>query len=103
MKFPGRRVVVAGAARGIGRANAEGFAERGAHVCACDLLVEEVARFAGASDTKTGNIRAAQVDVTDAQSVERVVATARPAENQSIFWCMSRGAFAAGPRNRSRA
>ncbi len=79
IEFQGRRVVVAGAARGIGRAIAEGFAERGAHVCACDLLVEEVARFAGASDTNTGNIRAAQVDVTDAESVKRVVATAWPA------------------------
>lgn len=76
--FPGRRVVVAGAARGIGRAIAEAFAERGADVCACDLLVEEIQRFAGLPRVGGRSIRAAHVDVTDPDSIKRVVATAAP-------------------------
>jgi len=77
--FSGRHVIVAGAARGIGRAIAEGFATRGAHVCACDLLVDEIERFAGPARNGDGEIRAAHVDVTDADSIARVVATAAPA------------------------
>lgn len=83
IEFPGRRVIVAGAARGIGRSIAEAFAERGAQVCACDLLVEEVERFAGPSRTGSGTIRAAQVDVTDQESVQRLVSAAWP-EGESV-------------------
>lgn len=83
VEFPNRRVIVAGAARGIGRAIAEAFAERGAQVCACDLLVEEVERFAGSSRIGSGTIRAAQVDVTDLDSVRRVVTAAWP-ENEPV-------------------
>ena len=78
VEFPGRRVVVAGAARGIGRAIAEAFAARGAEVHACDLLVEEIQRFAGPSPTRGGSIRAAHVDVTDPDSIKRLVASATP-------------------------
>jgi 3-oxoacyl-[acyl-carrier protein] reductase len=72
IQFSGRQVIVAGAARGIGRAIAQNFAERGAQVTACDLLVDEVARFAGTA-TGGGAIRAAAVDVTDPDSVNRLV------------------------------
>jgi 3-oxoacyl-[acyl-carrier protein] reductase len=78
VEFPGRRVVVAGAARGIGRAIAEAFAACGAEVHACDLLVEEIQRFAGPSPTRGGSIRAAYVDVTDPDSIKRLVASATP-------------------------
>jgi 3-oxoacyl-[acyl-carrier protein] reductase len=73
--FEGRRVIVAGAARGIGHAIAVAFAENGAEVIACDRLVEEVEKFAGPV-TGGGSIRAADVDVTDKASVEAVVAGA---------------------------
>jgi 3-oxoacyl-[acyl-carrier protein] reductase len=72
IEFSGRRVIVAGAARGIGRAIAQNFAERGAQVLACDLLVDEVERFAGAA-AGGGAIRASAVDVTDPDSVAAVV------------------------------
>jgi 3-oxoacyl-[acyl-carrier protein] reductase len=73
--FANRRVIVAGAARGIGRAITVAFAERGALVWACDLLIEEIEPLAGWRDGG-GHVNAAKVDVTDAGSVERVVAFA---------------------------
>src|SRR5919198_2369289 len=76
VQFQDKRVVVVGAARGIGRAIAEAFAERGAQVCACDLLLDELERYAGRARSGGGEIRAAYVDVTDPDSVARVVGAA---------------------------
>lgn len=74
--FPGKRILVAGAARGIGHAIAEAFAQRGAEVFAADLLVDEVARFAGPA-ADGGTIHALAADVTDPASVDAMVAEAR--------------------------
>src|SRR5262245_34058437 len=74
IRFEGKRVIVAGAARGIGHGIAMAFAENGATVIACDRLVDEVEKFAG--PVKSGTIKAAKVDVTDKASVESVVAAA---------------------------
>src|SRR6266567_6185135 len=75
VEFANRRVIVAGAARGIGRAITQAFAERGAQVWACDLLREEIEPLAGARPGG-GEVHAAHVDVTDAGSIERLVASA---------------------------
>src|SRR6478672_7757393 len=72
--FEGKRVIVAGAARGIGHAIAAAFAENGGAVTACDRLFEEVETYAGPAKSGPGAIRAAKVDVTDKASVESVVA-----------------------------
>lgn len=72
IEFPGKKVVVAGAARGIGRSIAVAFASRGAEVHACDILIDEVRSYAGSVDR--GTIAPAAVDVTDAGSVAQVVA-----------------------------
>ena len=73
--FEDKRVIVAGAARGIGHAIAVAFAQNGGEVIACDRLDDEVERFAGPAEGG-GTIRAAKVDVTDRRSVEAVVAQA---------------------------
>jgi 3-oxoacyl-[acyl-carrier protein] reductase len=75
VEFSNRRVIVAGAARGIGRAITEAFAERGAQVWACDLLAQQIEPRAGAPPGG-GQVHAAHVDVTDAGSIERLVASA---------------------------
>lgn len=68
IRFDGKTVIVAGAARGIGRAIARAFAADGANVIACDRLVAEI---------ETGErIQALPVDVTDAASIAKVVAAA---------------------------
>src|SRR6185295_19478636 len=74
--FEGKRVIVAGAARGIGHAIAAAFAENGGEVTACDRLFEELEHFAGPAKSGGGTIRAAKVDVTDKASIEAVVAQA---------------------------
>lgn len=73
--FEGKKVVVAGAARGIGRAIAVEFAKRGADVHACDILVDEVRAYAGEVEGP-GIVRPVWVDVTDPRSVSGVVSAA---------------------------
>jgi len=68
IRFDGKCVIVAGAARGIGRAIVRAFAADGAHVLACDRLVGEI---------EAGErVTALAVDVTDPASIESVVAAA---------------------------
>src|SRR5947209_18848242 len=74
--FAGQRVIVAGAARGIGHAIAVAFAENGGEVTACDRLFEEVEHFAGPAESGGGTIRAAKVDVTNKDSIAAVLAQA---------------------------
>ena len=80
VEFANRRVIVAGAARGIGRAITQAFADRGAQVWACDLLTEEIEPLAGARPGG-GAVHAAHVDVTDMGSIERLVASAASFED----------------------
>jgi 3-oxoacyl-[acyl-carrier protein] reductase len=82
--FEGKRIVVAGAARGIGHAIAVAFAENGGEVTACDRLIDEVKRFAGPAKDG-GSIIAAEVDVTDKASVEAVVAAAGGAVDVLVY------------------
>src|SRR3954468_16382648 len=73
ISFEGKRIIVAGAARGIGRPIAAAFADNGGAVTACDRLFEEVETYAGPAKTGPGSIRAVKVDVTDKASVQAVV------------------------------
>ena len=62
IRFDGKTVIVAGAARGIGRAITRAFANDGASVLACDRLLAEI--------EPGERIRALAVDVTDPASIE---------------------------------
>jgi 3-oxoacyl-[acyl-carrier protein] reductase len=75
IEFSKRRVMVTGAARGIGRAIVTAFAARGATVWAGDLLTDELAALAGPKDGG-GGVHTAHLDVTDPAAIERFVATA---------------------------
>jgi 3-oxoacyl-[acyl-carrier protein] reductase len=75
IEFANRRVIVAGAARGIGRAIVTAFAERGATVWAGDLLTDELAPLAGPKKGG-GIVHAAHVDVTDPTAIDRFIAAA---------------------------
>lgn len=81
IRFDGQTIIVAGAARGIGRAIAESFADEGATVFACDILESEVAAFAGPRKDG-GAIHALTVDVTNETSIDAVVKAAEAAHGR---------------------
>lgn len=79
--FEGKTVVVAGAARGIGRAIAAAFAERGGTVWACDLLAAELAKLqAGTKPGRGGGLTTRVVDLADRGAVDAFM---REAEGRS--------------------
>lgn len=67
-----KRVLVTGAAGGLGRAFVEGFAEAGARVIAADLNEEGAQGTARAINDAGGQAHGAKVDVTNAQSCAKL-------------------------------
>lgn len=65
----GKTAVVTGAASGLGRAIALGFAARGASVVCADI---DEAGAQDVADAADGDVMAIRVDVTDADSLERL-------------------------------
>ncbi|MEI4487620.1 3-oxoacyl-ACP reductase FabG [Frigidibacter sp. MR17.14] len=72
----GRRVLVTGAARGIGAALAQAFAARGAVVGVCDLSAEDVDRAVTAIREAGGQAVALACDVSDYGALDRALAAA---------------------------
>jgi len=70
--FNGKRILVVGAARGIGQAIARAFATRGGRVAAADLMVDPLRDLAG-PDANGGAIEVHKIDVTEPASIDAVV------------------------------
>src|SRR5262249_39096511 len=77
IEFKGKRILVAGAARGIGHAITRAFAMRGGRVSAADLLVDQMRDLAG-SDASGGSIEVHEIDVTEPASIDAVVQLGGP-------------------------
>ncbi len=74
ISFPGKTVLVTGAAHGFGRAISLAFAERGAHVWACDILSDELAETQDLCRTAGGACEIRTVDVTQREAFMDCVA-----------------------------
>jgi 3-oxoacyl-[acyl-carrier protein] reductase len=71
--FQNKVALVTGAAHGFGRAIALAFAQRGAHVWACDVLADEVEETARLCAQAGGRCDGAVVDVTQQAQVQAFV------------------------------
>ena len=84
MELDGAVVIVTGAARGLGRAIAEGFASRGAKVALVDILEDEVRTAAAAMEDAGWSVLPVVTDTTDAGQVaamaKQVTAEMGPAD-----------------------
>jgi 3-oxoacyl-[acyl-carrier protein] reductase len=79
LDFTGRTAIVTGAAHGFGRAIAAAFAERGAHVRACDVLGDELRDTEALCAKARGTCRAVVADVRDRTAVQGCVDAASAA------------------------
>lgn len=66
--------LITGASSGIGRATAEAFAEKGAKVVVAARRKEELDSLVAAIEAKGGKASAIKTDVSDAKSIEHMVA-----------------------------
>jgi NAD(P)-dependent dehydrogenase (short-subunit alcohol dehydrogenase family) len=92
----GRRVLVTGAARGIGRAAALAASEAGASVAVCDVLDAELAVTAAQIGARGTPAFSALCDVTDVAAIERTVAAAQAALGGIDTLVNSAGVLAVG-------
>src|SRR5882724_3725938 len=82
LDFSGKTALVTGAAHGFGRAIGVAFAERGAHVWACDLLDDELRETEALCRNARGSCRAVITDVRNRAAVEACVAAASAASGR---------------------
>lgn len=69
IQFADQTVIVTGAAHGFGRGIALAFAERGAHVWACDVLADKLAETQTICTDADGQCQVRTVDVSDRDAV----------------------------------
>jgi NAD(P)-dependent dehydrogenase (short-subunit alcohol dehydrogenase family) len=75
-RFEGQTAIVTGGARGLGRGIAEAFIREGASVLVADINEQLLAQTVEALSELSGAVRAARVNVADADDVQRMVADA---------------------------
>lgn len=76
LNLEGKRVVVTGAAGGLGRAFVQAFAREGATVVAADINATAVAETAMLVQEAGGRVRSERVDVTDTASTDALAEAA---------------------------
>ncbi len=74
MRLNGKVAIITGAARGIGRAIALGFAREGAHVVIVDVRQEQAQATANDIQALGGEALALAIDVSDLDSLDQMVA-----------------------------
>ena len=79
LTFSGKTVIVTGAAHGFGRAMSRAFADRGAHVWACDVIEDELRETEQLCRASGGLCDAVATDVRDRTAVDVFVAKASAA------------------------
>ncbi|MEZ4659661.1 MAG: SDR family NAD(P)-dependent oxidoreductase [Caldilineaceae bacterium] len=82
IEFQNQTVIVTGAAHGFGRAIALAFAQRGAHVWACDILADELAETGRLCTDIGGMCDVRTVDVGQREAVAAFVDEAAAAAGQ---------------------
>jgi 3-oxoacyl-[acyl-carrier protein] reductase len=73
MRLIDKVAIITGAGSGIGEATADKFAREGAKVAVCDINLAEAKRVATAITENRGTALAFHIDVTDKQSIARMV------------------------------
>ena len=82
LSFTGKTVLVTGAAHGFGRAISRAFAERGAHVWACDVIDDELGETERICRAAGGTCHTVLTDVRDRSAVDACVAGATAASGR---------------------
>jgi NAD(P)-dependent dehydrogenase (short-subunit alcohol dehydrogenase family) len=91
-RLNGKNILITGAARGMGAANAEHFAEQGANVCLGDLDIDQAQKVAdGINAAGNGKAIAVRMDVTKREDNAAAVAA-----TVSSFGTINVGLFNAG-------
>jgi 3-oxoacyl-[acyl-carrier protein] reductase len=98
LELTGRRALVTGATRGIGRAIAERLAAEGCALAICARDGAEVARAADGLQARGVPVHGGAVDVTDAPALERFVAEAGDALGGLDLLVANAGGAAGGER-----
>jgi 3-oxoacyl-[acyl-carrier protein] reductase len=106
--FNGKRVVVAGGSRGIGRSIALGFAQAGAAVSVCARNTEGLKAVEAELAVYGHPVHIASCDVADGEAISAYIAAAAEALGGSTFWSTTRPASGAeipkpGGRSASRS
>src|SRR3954470_7441890 len=98
LELTGKRALVTGATRGLGRAIAERLADEGCALAICARDGDEVGRATGELGDRGVPVHGAAFDVTDAPALERFVAQAGDALDGLDLLVANAGGSAGGER-----
>jgi 3-oxoacyl-[acyl-carrier protein] reductase len=91
--FSGRVAVITGAAKGIGRAMAQQFAQRGARVAILDIDTEAAAQVAQTIQQHGGDALSLFADVSDLTTLSHAAAEVQKAYGRTDILCCNAGIY----------